>query len=93
MSNKSKQEYIKLLQRTIDYSDPDRQYIGFLADKAMELASQQVLEALEKVKNQLPTQNIVTTKYGYNSKEKKFGFRIGIAEVKLAIEQIMEEYK
>jgi len=28
-------ELIQLYQRTIDYDDPDRQYIGFLADKSI----------------------------------------------------------
>ena len=31
-----KDYFIKLFQRTIDYGDPDREYIGFLADKVME---------------------------------------------------------
>lgn len=35
--SKVKKELIKLFQRTIDYDDPDRQYIGFLADKSIEI--------------------------------------------------------
>ncbi len=38
-----KEQIIKLLQRTIDHEDPDRQYIGYLADKISELIEQQVL--------------------------------------------------
>lgn len=30
-----RKELIELYQRTIDYDDPDRQYIGFLADKSI----------------------------------------------------------
>ncbi len=32
-----RKDLIKLYQRTIDYGDPDRQYIGFLADKSIEM--------------------------------------------------------
>ena len=32
-----RQELIELYQRTIDLEDPNRQYIGFLADKSIEL--------------------------------------------------------
>lgn len=31
---------VELYQRTIDYSDPDRQYIGFLADKSIEIVGE-----------------------------------------------------
>lgn len=37
----------------------------------------------------LPTDDIVTTKYGYNSREKKYGFRIGILEATEAIKQFI----
>lgn len=38
-----KEQIIKLLQRTIDHEDPDRQYIGYLAEKIQALTEQQVL--------------------------------------------------
>lgn len=37
-----KDYFVKLFQRTVDYNDPDRQYIGFLADK--------VIEAIDKAR-------------------------------------------
>ncbi len=30
----------------------------------------------------LPDETILTTKYGYNSREKKYGFRIAVEEIK-----------
>lgn len=35
-------DLIRLYQRTIDYDDPDRQYIGFLADKSIELCEEYI---------------------------------------------------
>lgn len=37
-------ELIKLYQRTIDYDDPDRQYIGFLADKSIDIIKRGVIK-------------------------------------------------
>lgn len=37
MGNTLRQELIEFYKRTIDPSDPDRQYIAFLADKSIEI--------------------------------------------------------
>lgn len=37
-----RRDLIKLFQRTIDYDDPDRQYIGFLADKTIEMCQEYI---------------------------------------------------
>lgn len=45
----TKQYFIKLFQRTITYDDPDRQYIGYLADKVMEAIEQARAEEWAKI--------------------------------------------
>lgn len=39
------EQILTLLQRTIDHEDPDRQYIGYLAEKIGELIAQETTKA------------------------------------------------
>lgn len=41
--SKLRKELIELYQRTIDYDDPDRQYIGFLADRSIEIVTKHLI--------------------------------------------------
>lgn len=38
--SEARQKLIELYQRTIDYEDPNRQYIGFMADKSIEIVEE-----------------------------------------------------
>ena len=46
---------------------------------------------LQTLLEQLPSDEIVTTKYGYNSREKKYGYRMGIEEAKQLIQSHLKE--
>jgi hypothetical protein len=83
-------EYLSRLLLHLQYGETDspsyleaKAFLKLLFARHRQAA---VEEALEDLLEQLPDDSVVTRKYGYNSKEKKYGFRIGITEAKLLIQ-------
>lgn len=43
---------------------------------------------LDRVRREVPDDDIVTTKYGYHSDEKKYGYRIAMAELRVVLDRL-----
>lgn len=62
-------------------------------DEMVKIAAQAVTAALKRVDEAIPDDSVVTTKYGYHSEEKKYGYRIGTTEAHQAITNELQEWE
>ena len=60
-------------------------------DFATKLINEQVCKALDSI--ELPEPDSVTTKYGYNSDEKKYGYRLARVDTNEAVEKVRSQYQ
>ena len=69
-----------------DYSDK-RETDPTDQERAKQAILRWAAKVLEDVKEQLPTSEQLTTKYGYHMPEKMYGYKLGIHDAREAIDQ------
>lgn len=60
-------------------------------DEVLALINTEVCKALDSI--ELPNAEILTTKYGHNSTEKKYGYSVAMFEANDAIAKVKAEYE
>lgn len=56
-------------------------------DEAKQAILRLAVQALKDIKEQLPTSEQLTTKYGYHMPEKMYGYKLGLHDAREAIDQ------